>query len=293
MRIKFKSVYLFLLTVLLSACQLQPKLKSPPQIQLKPSSFSELPGWQTTKRLPSLQAFQASCRCFAKQHPERPVGNPRLQLQAKDWHSVCEAALALHTPSETEAKLFFETWFQPMEFDNGQTMTSLFTGYYLPEIPSSLTQTETYNVPIYDVPNNLIQINLTDFSSDLPNRQLVGRLDNQHLVPFYSREDIDHGAIAQSAPVVAYLRSRIDRLFMEIQGSGIIKLPDGTQVNLGYSGKNGLPYTAIGRVLIERGILQPNTVSQQTIQAYLEAHPDERDEIIYKNRSFVFFSSST
>ena len=260
------------------------------KLQIIATSFAELPGWQSTKALPSLRTFQLSCQQVLKQNPARPMGNRWLTLQAKDWQPACMAASALrHTQSEKTAKTFFETWFQPMEFKKNQPVTGLFTGYYLPAIEGSLAPSPEYPVPIYGVPNNLVQIKLTDFDQTLPARQLWGRMKNKRLVPFYSREEIDQGAINDTAPIVAYVRNPIDRLLIEIQGSALLNLSDGTQISLGYAAKNGLPYTAIGRVLIERNILSANKVSIQSIRAYLESHPEEQANIIHKNRSFVFF----
>ncbi len=293
---RYKHVYtLVVLFITLSGISLlwyqhQPSSHS---IQVKATTFSNLPGWQSTQALSSLHTFRRSCRHFLQMNPKYSVGNTWFGLHAKDWRPACEAAVALQTDSEIQAKNFFETWFQPMEFSNDHAITGLFTGYYLPSVAASLTKTQEYTVPVYGLPNNLLRIKLSDFDPTLPTRQLFGRLENNRVLPFYSREEIDQGAIAGKAPILAYLRSPIDRLLIEIQGSALLNLPDGTQLNLGYAGKNGLTYTAIGHVLIKRKILPANQVSIQSIRAYLESHPEESDEIIHKNRSFVFFEVLT
>ena len=289
-----RNKYLFsflVLLIILSTC-LAFFLYSPkhsPSLKIEPRSFSELPGWQSTQALVSLRTFQVSCRYLLKQPPSQPVGNRWFGLQAKDWYPACAAASNLVSPSEAEAKQFFETWFQPVEFATGQALTGLFTGYYLPSIPASLNKTQAYSVPIYGVPNNLIQINLRDFDPALPARKLVGRLHHKQLLPFYSRKEVDEGAIANTAPILAYVHTSFERLLIEIQGSATLSLNDGTRLHLGYAAKNGLPYTPIGRVLIERKILPADKVSLQSIRAYLNSHPEEQEEIIHQNRSFVFF----
>ncbi|PJD93754.1 MAG: hypothetical protein CK424_01600 [Legionella sp.] len=256
---------------------------------LKAIDFAELPHWNSSSLIHSLKTFQISCRCFLKQNPERPVGNQWFALQAKDWFPACKAALSIDPKNAQQAQHFFENWFQPAEFYQNNTLTGLFTGYYVPEIEASLHKTTEYNVPIYGTPTNLVKIDLNTFDPTLPTRQLWGRLEHNRMVPFYSREEIDQGAIQHVAPIIAYIRSPIDRLFIEVQGSALLSLQDGTKLNLGYSGKNGLPYTAIGRVLMDRGILNYDTLSKQNIEAYLNAHPEETNDILHKNRSFVFF----
>lgn len=256
---------------------------------LKETSFSHLPGWSKANTLTSLHAFQASCRTFLKQPPDMLVGNDLLKLKAKDWHPVCQIALALQTSSKEEARVFFQTWFKPVEFNNGKPMTGLFTGYYFPTIPGSLVKTDKYSVPIYGLPNDRVILRLRDFDVNLPNKTLVGHIKKGQMVPYFVRKEITAGALEGSAAILAWVKSPIDRLFIEIQGSGILDLPDGKKLVLGYAGGNGAPYTAIGRVLIEKGVMTRDSASMQRIRAYLEAHPNEIEPVINQNQSFVFF----
>ena len=268
-------------------------------ITLKALPFSQLPGWQSTHALKSLQTLQLSCQFLLKKSPSQPVGNRWLALQAKDWLPLCQAASTVPNHTEAAAKLFFETWFQPMEFTRHSSsnlnsayqcsLKGLFTGYYLPEFPGSVTQSTEYPVPIYGVPDNLLQINLNDFDPQLPSRSLMGRVHNRRILPYYSRKEIDQGAIADNAPILAYVHNPIDRVIIEIQGSAILNLTNGKQMTLGYASKNGLPYTPIGRVLLERHLLPAEQISLQSIRAYLTRHPEQQAEVIHQNRSFVFF----
>ncbi len=286
-------VYIFLGAILAGIAVIWiawPTQPSPSQdITLQSVDFSDLPHWKSTSMVASLRTFQLSCQKFLKQDPEDPVGNPWITLTAKDWFPACKAALDTPADNPALAKDFFETWLQPMMFHQKKPAQGLFTGYFVPEIDASLAKTKEYSVPIYGTPTNLIRVDLKSFDPKLPSKQLSGRIKGHDLVPFYSREEIDQGAIDHVAPILAYIRSPIDRLFLEIQGSGILRLTDGSTLNLGYAAQNGLPYTAIGGVLLKRGIMRYEAISLQSIQAYLHAHPEERDEIIYQNRSFVFF----
>ena len=123
----------------------------------------------------------------------------------------------------------------------------------------------------------------------MPRRTLVGRIRNQQFVPYPTRAEINHGALGDKAQVIVWVKSAIDRLFLEIQGSGQVKLANGELIYLSYAGGNGAPYTPIGRVLIQRGLLPREQVSMQTIRAYLESHPLLTEELINENHSVVFF----
>lgn len=264
------------------------------EIQLQTVSFSQLPSWGKTNLLPSMTAFQVSCNFFLKAPPEKIVGSDLIHLNARDWRPACEAAAMLKTPhTQKKIKRFFETWFEPVEFYNEKPLTGLFTGYYVPLVKGSLTRTPRFNIPIYAVPNNLITMTPHDFDPTLKKKPLVGRMiDGNRMVPYYSSEEIDQGAIADKAAVIAWVDNRVDRLFLQIEGSGRIELPDGSILNINYAGQNGAPYTAIGSVLIKQGVLTKETVSMQTIRAYLKAHPEQVSPILNANKSFVFFKAS-
>ncbi len=230
--------------------------------------FTQLPGWETANVKKSLSAFQTSCNTFLKQKPTHQVGSQHIDLQAGDWHPACAAALLVESFSETTARSFFETWFHPIEFKQKKSIHGLFTGYYMPRLNGSLTKTDQYNTPIYGLPKNM-----------------------KSRFPWYTREKIDNGLLGNKAPVIAWISSPVDRLFMEIEGSGVIQLPNGKPLYLGYAGENGAPYTSIGGVLIKKGVLTRDNASKQAITHYLERHPDKIDSILHKNRSFVFFEN--
>jgi membrane-bound lytic murein transglycosylase A len=227
-------------------------------------SYAELPGWDKADVKKSLSAFQLSCKTFMKQNPKHSVGTKHIIIKARDWKPACQAALKLDSISEDAAKAFFETWFYPVNFEQKKPARGLFTGYYMPQVRGSLIKTRGFTTPIYGLPKSL----------------KLGR---------YTREAIDNGALKKKAPVIAWIKSPIDRLFLEIEGSGVIKLVNGERLYLGYAGENGAPYTSIGSVLIKKGIMTRNNASQSAIKRYLESHPSTAKKILYKNKSFVFF----
>lgn len=290
-KLRYSILAVFVLLLIFSVYYvIRPKLA---KIQLNAVPFSSLPGWNKAQLLPSFQAFQTSCKVFLKSDPDKSVGSEFINLRARDWVPACQAAMSLKTPyTNKEIKAFFETWFNVVEFHDGKPVKGLFTGYYMSSLKGSLTKTKQFNVPIYGLPDDLVSINLGLFDPSLKNKRIVGRVVDKHrFVPYHTREDIDHGALKGKAPVIAWVDSEIDRLFLEIQGSGVIELPDGSPLYVGYTAQNGAPYTAIAGVLINQGVMTKDNASMQRIRKYLDAHPEQIRPVLHHNKSFVFFET--
>lgn len=285
---KIKFIYLTSMLAL-SAVLLSVWWFWPPQPTFRQVNFNQLPGWDTAEFKKSLLAFQTSCRAFIKQDPERIVGTDQIDLQVKDWQPACRAALNINPVLEASAKQFFQDWFVPVEFYEGKPVKGLFTGYYMPSIKGSYTQTAEYNVPIYETPSNLVSADLGLFMPNMKNRKIVGRVVGNKIVPYYTREEINNGAIKDNAQVLLWIKSPVDRLFLEIQGTGIVEFEDGKTIYVGYDAQNGAPYTPIAGVLIKKGIMTKHNASMQAIKKYLEAHPKQMNTVINQNKSFVFF----
>jgi membrane-bound lytic murein transglycosylase A len=134
----------------------------------------------------------------------------------------------------------------------------------MPQIKGNLKRSAKYNTPIYGLPKH---------------RYLTS----------YTREQIDRGALKKKAPVIAWIHSPAERLFLEIEGSGVIKLPNGKHLYLGYAGENGAPYTSVAKVMINNGLMSRHTASKKAIMRYLAHHPQQAKRILHKNKSFVFF----
>ena len=251
--------------------------------------FSQLPGWDAVDVKKSLAAFQLSCRAFLKQNPDKFVGSDVFDVTVKDWHPACRAIASLSSSNE-DIKAFFQTWFVPVEFFQKKPVSGLFTGYYMPLLQGSLTPTKKYHVPLYGMPRNLIRIPLGLFDPKLKNRTFFGRVVGHRMVPFYTREEINHGAIRNVAPVIVWLDNYVDRSFLEIQGSGLVQLRDGSLLAVGYEAQNGAAYTAIAKVLIDKGVMTRDNASMQRIRSYLALHPDELHSVLNQNKSFIFFS---
>ena len=160
-----------------------------------------------------------------------------------------------------------------------------FTGYYEPELSGSRLPAPRYRVPIYGRPKDLVTVDLGSFRHAFEGEHIAGRIEGTKLVPYAARADIDaHGLPA--APVLLYTDDPVSAFFLQIQGSGLVKLSDGEIVRLAYAAKNGRPYTPIGRVLIAQGALDRKDVSLQTIRAWLDAHPSAAQSVMEADQSF-------
>jgi len=166
----------------------------------------------------------------------------------------------------------------------------LFTGYYDPVIDGSLAPTSEYVYPIYSKPADLIEVEQIAGNSGGTRNKMVGRIESENLVPYYSRREIDElGSLRGKGYEIAWVKDPIELFFLHIQGSGVLRLPDGRQIKVGYAGANGRAYRSIGRLLIDDGKVAREEMSMQRLRRYLTDHPDERSEIMAYNESYVFF----
>ena len=164
---------------------------------------------------------------------------------------------------------------------------AFFTGYYEPLVDGSLSPTKKFTEPVYRTPDDLIEVNLGQFAGKWKSEKIVGRLKGGQLVPYDSREEIVYGqSLKGRAEVIAYV-DEIELFFLQIQGSGLLRFPDGKIKQINYDEKNGYPYKSIGKTLKEK--IAPDEVSLQSIKAYLYENPDEVREILSHNQSYVFF----
>lgn len=283
--------------VVASACTSAPI--EPVSVKPKPSkqelvevSFSYLPGWDTDTHAAALKAFRVSCRSILKKPLDAALGEKHgsggVAGRVREWRGVCEAAKQTRA-DDAAAKAFFERHFVPwLATDRGQP-DGLFTGYYEAELRGSWTRTAAYPYPLYARPKDLVDINLGAFREGFKGTSLSGRLDGKRLVPYASRGDIDRGALSGRGLELLWLDDPVDAFFLHVQGSGRVRMSDGSVVRVGYAGKNGHAYASIGKVLIEKGAVSREAMSMQAIRQWISANPAEGSELLAANDSYVFF----
>ncbi|WP_225161937.1 MltA domain-containing protein [Bradyrhizobium sp. BRP56] len=266
-----------------------PNLEMPLQVsgsQYEPLAWSNVAGWSADDHLAAYKAFRTSCKPIAGQQGA-PADSKALGSSLRD---PCRLAKGLALSDGVKAKDFFEQNFVPLRISRLGEDAGFVTGYYEPVLDGSRTQTDVYNVPVYRRPSNLFVRGKTQNSVGLPNGGAVYRkIGRRKLVPYYDRGQIEDGAIAGRGLEICWLKSQTDLLFAQIQGSARIKLEDGTTLRINYDAHNGYPYTPVGRVLIDRGIIPKDQMSMQKIREWMEQNPDGANDLRRQNRSYVFF----
>jgi membrane-bound lytic murein transglycosylase A len=286
-----------LLVLLLTACRTFQPAKTPEGalVELAPSEF---PSFADDLDFAELDvAIGHSLAHYSRMLRTTPDASLRFGTERVPVSQIAasldrfRAIVALH-PSPEELRATLQREFRVFQSTGlNRDRDVLFTGYYLPEVRGSLTETPPYNVPIYGVPSDLVLVRSKDFGQ-LRGEDLIGRLVGNTLKPYANRADIESGALKGKNLELVWLDSAVDAFFMEIQGSGVVRFADGTTRVLSYAGKNGHPYVAIGQELIKRGALKREEVSMQSIRAWLDANPAERSNILNSNPSYVFFKLS-
>lgn len=244
-------------------------------LRLLPISFDAVPGWGDDDHAQALRAFQASCPIITASPRETAAG----------LADICARAASARPPA---ARAFFEENFAAHRVADGSR--GFLTGYFEPVVRGSRVQTATFRFPLHRRPSDLV--NLVDEAA----RAGVGsgltharRLPDGSTAPYSTRAEIESGALDGRSLEIVWLADPVDRFFMQVQGSGRVQFDDGSTMRLGYDGKSGHPYTSIGRVLIDDGIMRAEDVTLQSLGAWLRANPERARDIMWRNQSYVFF----
>jgi membrane-bound lytic murein transglycosylase A len=226
----------------------------------------------------AMDSFKTSCPGLVRRNDNSGL------TQGSDWIPACDAVKTW----TGDAISFFAAHMDAVQVGNGKAFA---TGYYEPEIAGCRTPQAACTVPIYKRPADLIDVDLGQFSDDLKGKSIRGKVTGTKLVQYDDRAAIDNGALAGRGLEIAYALDPIEFFFLQIQGSGRLKLPDGGVMRIGYESQNGRAYTGIGRLMKDRSLITDG--SMQGIVAYLQANPDEGRKIMQENKSYVFFRELT
>lgn len=265
----------------------------------------QLPNWQLNDFVGSLHAFRISCKQLRQQTA---------------WLNVCHQANSI-ADHPNIAKNFFEQYFTPWQISQNGNPQGLITGYYETVLDGNRQPTAQARFPIYGIPHDFVSIpiaaeqrhldivrvsptaanqgvisesgshtaHLAHFPLNEHSTTLKGRFVGNQFLPYYTRHQINGGALNGIAPILGYANDPVELFFLHVQGSGRLKLPNGEYIRLSFADKNNYPYHSIGKYMVERGYLPMSQASAQGIKDYLKRHPQQLAEIMGHNPSYIFF----
>ena len=249
--------------------------------RLEAMEFDSLAGWGSDDHQAAFYAFERSSRAIAaNQTNPRPAQSTAPELIANARAALCEAA-----GSERDARRFFETRFRPFRIVP-ETGGGFLTGYYEPCVPASRIETEAFRWPILARPTDLVTFGVDAAPAGFP-KDISGarRLSDGALVPYADRAQIE----AERRDPIVWVRDAVEAFLMQVQGSAQVEFPDRSRARLAYDGRNGLPYTSIGKILIEAGEIAESDMSLSCLKAWLRRDSARGLDVMRRNRSFVFF----
>lgn len=247
---------------------------APTKLQLVPSTFAALPGWDRDDVRAAWPAFMSSCTVLVKQ---------------AIWKESCSIARTVNAGDDQAIRTFFEAFMVPHQVvaPDGAT-DGLVTGYYEPLLRGARKKGGPYQTPLYKVPDDMITVDLASVYPDLKGMRLRGKVVGKKLVPYPTRAEIATGDM--KGKELLWVDDPVEAFFLEVQGSGRVQLTDTQEtVRVAYADQNGHPYKSIGKYLVEKGELRLDQASAQGIKAWIAGHPTRMQELFNANPSYVFF----
>ncbi len=265
-----------------------PKIEA---MTLNPLDFAAVPGWAEDDHLAAFKAFAASCKPVldAAKAGSKAGATPA----PKALLDVCVQALAMSRSGKAmtriAARAFFEAQFQPNSVAPSSGSHGLLTGYYEPLIKGARVASSAFQTPVYKRPTDLVNVVAESERGAKSGQFTHMRKTAAGLVPYLTRAEIEQGGLKGQNLELLYFKDPVDVFFMQVQGSGRIELPDGEKIRITYDGKNGYPYTSIGKHLIEAGTFTPDTMSLKALASWLKKDRKRAEPVMWENKSYVFF----
>ena len=260
-----------------------------PDTRFEPVAFDQIDGWAADDHAAAFATFLASCRALTARakgaRDTRPVYPALVE--------ICRKARTAGKLPGGAAKTFFEENFRAVRVAKLDDPAGFLTGYYEPVVEGSRVLTDDFKVALYGRPHDLVNMARRHKGDAFPNTgRVVRRISRGKYLPYFDRAQIEDGALATRNLEICYLRDPNDLLFIQIQGSARIRLTDGTLLRVNYDSHNGYPYTAVGRILIDRGIIPREEMSMDRIRKWMAENPEGGKELRRQNKSYVFFRTT-
>jgi membrane-bound lytic murein transglycosylase A len=253
----------------------------------RPAAFEVVPGWASDDHPAAFSAFRLS----AFRALQRPYRTGALGVEASAFEPAFSHAQESPPEGGKEAKAFFEHHFLPfLVTPDNDAEAGFVTGFYEPEVDASPMRTRRFAVPLLARPADLVDVDDANRPAGLdPYLAFARRGAAGDLAEYHDRAAIERGALAGRGLEIAWLEDRVDAFFIHVQGAARLRMPDGSVRRVTYAAKSGQRFTGPGRVLAERGEIPPADVTMQSIRAWLKNNPRRVDEILWRNRSYIFF----
>lgn len=279
-----KKYFSLFLLFLVFACSSQKAPETESSVTLNKVSFADLTGFTQDDFALFTDAYTSSCEVVRKNPAVLQTSFVKINSDA--YLKACRKFERLKTKDKETLQAFFKTNFTPYAVLNNDSAEGKFTSYYEAELKASKTKHGKYQYPIYGKPNDLVEINLKDFGADLPNKRILGRVENGKLTPYFTRAQIEKNGV--DAPVILWGDDKVDIFLMQIQGSAVALLDDGTSVRVSYADNNGHTFVGIGGLLLKKGLLKKGEASMDKIRDWLKKNPEIADVNMMENPRFIF-----
>ncbi|MES0157945.1 murein transglycosylase A [Mesorhizobium sp. M0018] len=248
-------------------------------------SFGELPGWGEDDHLAAFDAFRRSAFHILS----KPYRSGALGVDYNGFVDAYAEARTVSPANRSQARSFFERHFVPARIDAEDGGPGLVTGFYEPEVEASPVRTQRFSVPLLARPADLVDIDDGNRPSALDPYLAFARAAPNGPVEYFDRGEIERGALAGKRLEIAWLADKVDAFFIHVQGAARLKMTDGRLRRITYVAKSGQRFTGPGKILSEEGEIPREKVTMQSIRAWFKAHPERVDEILWRNRSYIFF----
>ncbi|MER8829684.1 murein transglycosylase A [Mesorhizobium sp. M0938] len=248
-------------------------------------SFDDLPGWDGDDHLAAFAAFRRS----AFHVLTKPYRSGGLGVDFDAFTGAYAAARTVAPADRAQARAFFEHHFVPARIEAESGGAGLVTGFYEPVVDASPVRTERFTVPLLSRPADLVDIGDANRPPGMDPYLAFGRDTPDGPVEYFDRGEIERGALADRSLEIAWLADKVDAFFIHVQGSARLTMTDGRLCRVTYAAKSGQRFTGAGKILSELREIPLQAVTMQSIRAWFKAHPDRIDEILWRNRSYIFF----
>lgn len=248
-------------------------------------SFEALPGWDDDDHLAAFEAFRRSAFHVAT----RPYRSGSLGVGFEAFGQAYEQARTVSPANRTEARAFFERHFVPALIGSDVGGRGLVTGFYEPEVEASPVRTGRFSVPLLSRPADLVDIDDTNRPPGMDPYLAFARAMPSGPSEYFDRGEIERGSLAGQGLEIAWLADKVDAFFIHVQGAARLVMTDGRLVRVTYAAKSGQRFSGPGKTLADIGEIALEDVTMQSIRAWFRKRPDRVDEILWRNRSYIFF----